>query len=357
MSEPSQSLHEALATLTLALCAVPSVTGEEQHLADEVERWLGPSAFQTERVGHSVAALLPRQGLPLITLVGHLDTVPPQPSQSLKMQDGRVYGLGASDMKAGLALMFKLVRMLDPARLRYDLGLVFYEGEEGPFAGNGLEPLMERVGWLGETALAIILEPSSNQPQLGCLGTLHARVVFTGRGAHSARPWHGDNAIYQALPLLRAVADWRAREVWVEGFPFRETLEVTTARGGRARNMVPDSFALNLNHRFAPGVPEQEAVARVERLVAGQAQVEITDLAPAAQVGLSSPLLASFVDHLGVAPAPKQAWTDVARFSARGIPALNWGPGLGSQAHQPNEFAEVGLMVEGYRALFAFLQG
>lgn len=344
-----------LASLTLELCAVPSVTGDEAACADLVEARLRAARLETARVGQSVVARFAARGRPLVLLVGHTDTVPPKPGDGPPRAGGdRVYGLGASDMKGGLAVMLALAETLRPDALAYDLGLVFYDREEGPWVESGLGPVLEEVPWLRGAALAFCLEPSDNVVQVGCLGTMHARVRFHGRAAHSARPWQGDNAIHKAAPLLAALAARAPRDVVVDGFSFREVLSATLASGGTARNVIPDRFDVNLNYRFAPGRSAEEVQAEV-RALAPDAEVSFVEVAPSGRVVTDNALLRRFLAVNGNAVAAKQAWTDVARLTAAGIDAVNLGPGLAAQAHQAGEYADVALLGESYAQFARFL--
>lgn len=344
--------HARVEALTEALCAVPSPTGDEGACADLVEGLLRRRPLVVERHGLTVLAHGPRRGRPLVLLVGHTDTVPGGPPVSRTAE--RIVGRGASDMKGGLAVMLALAEALDLDRSPYDVGFVFYDHEEGPWVRSGLGPVLETVGWLREAALAFCLEPSDNVVQVGCIGTLHARVTFHGRAAHSARPWQGENAIHAAAPLLTALAARAPREVDCGGFPFREVIGATLAHGGTTRNVVPDRFELNLNLRFAPGRAVEDAVAEVRALCAG-AEVEIVEAAPSGRVVTDNVHLRRFLDLNHNPVAAKQAWTDVARLSAAGVDAVNLGPGLTAQAHQAGEYVDVALLHQSYDQFARYL--
>jgi succinyl-diaminopimelate desuccinylase len=201
------------------------------------------------------------------------------------------------------------------------------------------------------------MEPSDNRLHLGCVGSIHASVVFRGRTAHSARPWEGESAITRAAPFLAEVGALVPKESLIDGLTYRTTATITQAKdGGRGRNVVPDSFALNLNYRFAPGLTLEQAQAEVMALVAGRADVEFTDLSPAALPSASHPLVRALIASGVRSVEPKQAWTDVARFAARGIAAVNFGPGENAQAHQKNESTSLELVHEGYAITARWLQ-
>jgi succinyl-diaminopimelate desuccinylase len=348
----------ALGERTLALCRIPSPIGQEAALADHVEAWARAHFGQGQVLRHSHSLVLgnlddPR---PAVALVGHLDTVPPHPTDGAPRIEGdRLFGLGASDMKGGLAVMMALAEDLPRAALPVNLVLVLYEREEGPYLENGLQPLLETVPALRRLRFAVAMEPTDNVVQVGCVGSLHATVHFSGRSAHSARPWQGENAVHKAGPLLAELLALAPREVVQGGFTFREVASITRADGGRARNVVPDAFTLNLNYRFAPGKTLEAAQKDVLALVAGRAQVTFTDLSPSGRVCDDNPFFRALLDRTGLPAESKQAWTDVARLGLFGVDAVNFGPGETAQAHQANESAKVAALGVAYEKLSAFL--
>lgn len=356
----SSSLDEArrLTELLLRLCEIPSPTGEERALCDALVDDLGRArlAGATRRYGDSIVVPVTRgTGGPKIALVGHLDVVRTSHDGPPRVEGDRLYGPGASDMKSGLALMLDLVQggLTDCAGL--DLTLVFYAREEGPFLENELGPVLEADPELGRVDLAVCMEPSDNKLSLGASGSLHATIAFEGRTAHSARPWQGENAIHKAGPFLVELGARAPREVVQDGLVYRAVTSATMASGGRGRNVVPDVFTLNLNHRFPPGTSIEEAQREIVDLVGGRASITWTDLSPSALPHASHPLVVALRDAGVAAVEPKQAWTDVARFTQNGVPAANFGPGLTSQAHQQNEYAELPLLVESYDYMRRFL--
>lgn len=352
------SAGDALAHTLLEITRIPSPIGEEKPLCDHVQarlaRSLGPDA--TERHHNSlVARAHARPAAPRIGLVGHLDTVRTEHDGEPRIEGDRLYGCGAADMKSGLAVMLELVDRLELDTLPCDLTLVFYEREEGPFEENMLGPLLEQFEMLRQLDLAICLEPSDNRLQLGCMGSVHATVGFSGRTAHSARPWQGDNAITKAASVLDELGRREVNPVTMDGLVFHEVLTATLASGGRGRNVVPDRFELNVNSRFAPGRTPEQAVDELRALVGDRAHVVPTDRSPSGQPHREHPLVHQ-LERCGVrAVEPKQAWTDVARFDAVGVPAVNLGPGTNAQAHQRNEYTEVPLLAEGYAIFERFL--
>ncbi|MDP2305126.1 MAG: succinyl-diaminopimelate desuccinylase [Pseudomonadota bacterium] len=363
----SDDAHARVEALTLALCAIPSVTGNEAACAAWIEAALRPTGLTLSRVGATVLARGPDRGRPLLLLVGHTDTVPPaRPAEggtegvmeAPRREGSRIVGLGASDMKGGLAVMLTLAERLDFAALPWDVGMVFYDREEGPWAESGLGPTLDAAPWLKTAALAFCLEPSDNDVQVGCLGTLHAEITFVGRAAHSARPWQGVNAIHAAGGLLMALGALAPVDVWCGEHLFREVKSATLASGGRVRNVIPDRFLVNVNFRFAPGRSVDDAEADLRAFVAASLppgapapEILITERAPSGRVVTDNVHLQRFLAQTGNAVTAKQAWTDVARLSDAGVDAVNFGPGCSAQAHQAGEYAEVGLLHAAYDQL------
>lgn len=346
--------QERLAALTLALCAVPSPFGEEAALGDWLQAYL--ARFEVHRVGASLVVRTPPRGRPVVGLFGHTDTVPAHPESGPSRREGdRIVGLGASDMKGGLAVMLTLIEELNTEDIKYDLVFVFYEKEEGPFTDSGLIPLFDALPWLRDIDFAFCLEPTDNTLQVGAVGSLHAEIVFHGVAAHSARPWQGENAIHKAGPLLLALLNRPHREVEVKGFRFREALSVTLASGGRARTIIPDRMALHVNYRFAPGRSMDEVEAELRALVGEAATLEISERCPAGDVVTDHPIARRFLALCPVPVEPKQAWTDVARLGLYGVAAVNFGPGLTAQAHKRDEYAEVPMLARCYALFRRFL--
>jgi succinyl-diaminopimelate desuccinylase len=351
-------LSRRLASTTRALCAISSETTNERVIADEIERRCRAfGGVAVQRVGESVVAEVGAG--PIIALFGHSDTVRAAADQPLEIRDGRVYGCGASDMKGGLAVMLELLGEAAAGTLGdKTLRCVFYDREEGPAAESGILPLLEAgVAVDRGVVLALCLEPTDNRVEAGCVGGLHARVTFAGRRAHSARPWQGDNAIYKALPLLTALRDRPRREVEIGGLVFYEVVSATTAATDNSRNVIPDRYVLNLNFRYAPDRSDDDAIAELRGLVPRDAEVEIIDVAPAGAVRLDEPHLAAWIARRQLVVAAKQAWTDVARLCARGLPAVNFGPGATAEAHQARESVAIEALVTHHLALRDLLGG
>jgi succinyl-diaminopimelate desuccinylase len=346
------SPETALAERTLALVDLPSPSHDEGLVYDYIR-----GSLDLPLVHDDGETLLyaKRSGRPLVLLAGHTDTVPPQGNLPGRIENGAVHGLGATDMKGGLAVMIELGRLVRHAELEYDLGLLFFPREEVGPDFNPLPALFRTAPVIGEAALVVCLEPTDNTLQLGCLGNLDARVVFEGRAAHSARPWLGVNAIALALEGLRDVTRLEPNDVDVEGLVFREVLSVTQIHGGIAANVIPARCEATLNFRYAPGRSVADAEERVREL-AGR-EVEILHHSPAAHVALGSPLVERLRQSGGFDVQPKQAWTNVADFSARGLDAINLGPGATRYAHAEDEQVEIAALVRTFEALRRFLLG
>lgn len=338
------------------LIDIPSVTGEEEALCTAVARRLSPrfGADGIQRMGNALVVGRPT-GRPQITLYGHLDTVPAQGNALARIAGDRVEGLGASDMKAGLAVMIALLEDDAVAAGPYDVVGVFYDREEGPSHENGLEDVLDAVAWLTDADFAIVMEPTDLELQLGCQGAMNALVGFTGTAAHSARPWLGENAITKAIPWLTEMAARRPEPVDVAGLEFLELFSLTTARGGVARNVIPAAFEVNVNYRFPPNRSLEAAEQRLREVAAVADTIEIIDRAPPAPVPEGNLHLERLAAVSGARRTAKQAWTDVARLAARGIPGVNYGPGETAEAHRATESVAIGNLTSAFNALQAFL--
>jgi succinyl-diaminopimelate desuccinylase len=356
--EPAQAaaLRDELSRRTLELCRIPSETGNEAVIAERVEqfcRTVAPAVAVT-RIGNSVVCdPAASGGVPIVALVGHLDTVRCADDQPTEIRDGRVYGCGSTDMKAGVATMLALLERWRDLTRHFRPVWIFYDKEEGPNDQNGLEPVLAS-GVLPTLDLALVLEPTDQSLQMGCMGTLHATLTVRGRRAHSARPWQGENALYRAAPLLDRFRKLSRREVKFGDLTFFEVMVITKAWTKNSPNVVPDAAMLNVNVRFAPGRTADEAATELNALVGDLAEVEVTDAAPSGTVYLDHPLLTPWRERQGLAVNPKQAWTDVARFTERGIPAVNFGPGETAQAHQAGEWCSIDSLEYAYTHLWEF---
>lgn len=342
-----------LAERALALCEIESPVGEEAEIAAYVARETGG-----ERLGNAIVCGKAGGSRPAVILAGHLDTVPLQDGDfPARRAGGRIHGRGASDMKGALAVMIELWRSLPLQELPVELLLVFYDREEGPIAENGLLPLLRKRPDLQKAALALCLEPTDLALQLGCCGSIHATPTFSGRSAHSARPWQGENAIHKAGPLLEHLRTQPPREVRIGELTFREVMSVTRIEGFTGRNVVPARCELNLNFRFAPGRSLAEAEEEIASLAQRfGAQARITDRAPSGPAILDNPLLQELRALTAAPVEAKQAWTDVAQLAQLGIPAANFGPGEQAQAHQKGESCAEESLRRGYAMLERFLR-
>jgi succinyl-diaminopimelate desuccinylase len=359
MTSVGSAPRERLTGTLLWLCEIPSLIGEERGLCDAVQARVDALKLPVpvRRYGDSIVVPVTRgTGGPRIVLAGHLDVVRTSHDGPPRVDGDRLYGPGASDMKSGLALMLDLVEHDLPACARADLTLVFYAREEGPFLENELGVVLERDEELRQQDLAVCLEPSDNKLSLGASGSIHATLTFEGHTAHSARPWQGENAIHKAGPLLTQLGSLAPREVTIDGFLYRSVTSATLASGGRGRNVVPDHFEVNLNHRFPPDRTIEQAKSDVEVLVSGRARIEWKDLSPSAPPHAHHPLVVALREAGVAGVEPKQAWTDVARFAALGIPAVNFGPGENAQAHQRNEWTSIEKLVKGREILLRWLR-
>jgi succinyl-diaminopimelate desuccinylase len=290
-----------------------------------------------------------------VLLAGHLDTVPLADNFPSTVDGDRIYGCGTSDMKSGVALALSLAVTL--AEPRYDLTYVFYECEEVEAARNGLFQLAQRAPHqLTDANFALLLEPTYGLVEAGCQGTLRAVVTATGRRAHSARSWLGTNAIHAAAPVLERLAGYTARSVTIDGCTYREGLNAVRISGGVAGNVIPDECRIEVNYRFAPDRTEADAAAHVRSVFDGF-DIAVVDSAPAAAPGLDAAPAKEFLAAVGQPPQAKLGWTDVARFAALGVPALNFGPGDPNLAHTREEHVETGRIVAGAEVLRRWLAG
>ena len=338
----------------------PSVTGDEKRLCNDLqERVVRIPGWKVERVSNNLAVRRaePDASREWIVFAGHLDTVPePEAGLPVRVEGERIYGRGASDMKAGDAVMLALLENFPWEDSWAEPAFVFYEREEGPYAENGLEAVFAGSPWMLDAALALCLEPTAGALEVGCVGSAHIEVTFRGRSAHSARPWQGENALTAAGEFLAELHERQVEEVVVEELTFYEVLVPTMARGVRAKNVVPDEFWINVNYRFAPGKDQGDVRRVIERLLGrSNAEYELADYAPSGAVELDNPLLQRLTET-GLEVRPKQSWTDVARFAERGVAAANFGPGLPAQAHQEAEYAELPVLEKCYEYLNSFLR-
>jgi succinyl-diaminopimelate desuccinylase len=348
----------SLVDTLVELIDIPSVTGSEGRIATHIAGRLMPvwTLQATNRIGNSLV-VGERTGRPLITLYGHLDTVPEQDNGTARVEDGMVHGLGASDMKSGLAVMVHVMEDEEVRSGPYDVVAVFYDKEEGRHDENGLEAVLEHADWLDRSEFAVVMEPTDLALELGCNGVMNADVFFHGHAAHSARPWLGENAVTKAGEWLAMMHRREPTVVDVHGLEYREVFSVTRAEGGIANNVLPGTFRLNLNYRFPPTYSIDEAASRLQAMTADADEVVIRDSAPAGTIPEGNPYLERLESLVEFESAAKQGWTDVARLTSRGIPAVNYGPGIVAQAHQRSEHVPIANLERAYEVMRGFLLG
>ncbi|MBD7956775.1 succinyl-diaminopimelate desuccinylase [Microbacterium sp. Sa4CUA7] len=354
---PRLDLTASAADLTRAICDIPSVSDDETALADAIfDAVSALPHLEVHRDGDTIVARTNLGRAQRVAIAGHLDTVPINdnlPTRDIDV-DGEAFlwGRGTVDMKAGVAVQLKLAAELVSPRV--DLTWLWYDHEEVEASRSGLTRLAQTRPDLFAADFAILGEPSGGEVEGGCNGTLRAIVRTRGARAHSARSWMGQNAIHAAAPILARLADYRAAEVPVEGLVYREGLNAVRISGGVAGNVIPDLCEIEVNYRFAPSRDAAEAERHVREVFEGF-EVEITDLAEGARPGLDAALAQEFVAAVGAVPRAKYGWTDVARFSALGVPAVNYGPGDPMLAHHDQERVPVAEIVAVERGLRAWL--
>jgi len=347
-------LSAPAAELTAALVDIPSVSGSEGPLADAVESALaGLLHLKVDRDGNAIVARTAFLRPERVVLAGHLDTVPVYENLPSWLEGGLLYGCGSCDMKAGVAVMLRLAAELTSA-VR-DVTYVFYDCEEVEAERNGLLRLSRTHPELLAGDFAVLLEPTGAVVEGGCQGTLRADVIARGERAHSARSWLGRNAIHAAGGILDVLRGYQPRQPDVDGLAYHEGLNAVGIGGGVAGNVIPDECVVSVNYRFAPDRSAAAAADHVREVFAGF-EVRVTDVAPGARPGLGQPAARSFVAAVGGQPRAKLGWTDVARFDALGVPAVNYGPGDPQQAHTKGEYVAVAQIDECERAMLGWLQ-
>ncbi len=353
------ALADRLAARTLELVDIPSQSGDESAIRERLVSLVPPSHI-AEYVGDEVFLFLPasRRDVPLLVLAGHYDTVPAQGNLPGQIRSGAVHGLGASDMKGGLAVAIELLR--DRAARPpgpYDVGLLLFGREELPAEHNPLPALFTGSDAVHDVALAIVLEPTDGRIQAGCLGNVIARLTFTGTSGHAARPWLADSAIERAVEGLAPLLRLGPRVAVVGGLEFKEVVSVTRLEAGIADNVIPDEATATLNFRYPPDRTPDEAETYLRSIVPDDATLEIMSNAAAARVVTEAPLVRALRAAGDLSVEPKQAWTNVADFTAHGIDAVNFGPGHTAYAHRRDELVEVTALVQAYETLDRFLTG
>lgn len=345
-------LAQDVGALTARLVDIESVSGAEEELADAIEEALRSLGhLRVLRDGNSVVARTELGRAERVVIAGHIDTVPVAGNLPSRLEGDLLYGCGAADMKSGLAVQLKLCLLTEPNR---DLTFVFYDCEEVEAERNGLLRLTRRhPDWITGD-FAVVMEPTDGEIEGGCQGSLRVEIVVPGVRAHSARSWEGVNAIHAAEPILRILNEYEPRRPVVDGLQFREGLNAVGIRGGVGGNVIPDECVVTVNYRFAPDRTLEEAFGHVKELFGGF-EVRLTDGAPGARPGLDHPAAAAFVAAMGGTPRAKLGWTDVARFSMLGMPAVNCGPGDPNLAHTVGEHVSLAKIADCERRMLAWL--
>ncbi|WP_017592795.1 succinyl-diaminopimelate desuccinylase [Nocardiopsis potens] len=343
-------------TLTARLVDTESVSGGERALADMIERSLsGLGHLRVDRDGDAVVARTDLGRAKRVVLAGHIDTVPIVDNVPSRREGDRLYGCGSSDMKSGVAVQLRLAAALtEPV---HDLTFVFYDCEEVDAERNGLRRLSrDHPEWLTGD-FAVLLEPTGGVIEGGCQGTMRVEVIARGERAHSARSWMGENAIHGAGRILDVLRGYTPREPEVDGLRYHEGLNAVFISGGVAGNVVPDECTVTVNYRFAPDRSVKDAEEHLREVFAGF-DVRVTDAAPPARPGLDDPAAAEFVAAVGAGEArAKLGWTDVARMSELGVPAVNYGPGEPTLAHTRGEWVDLALVDQAERRMTDWLTG
>ena len=352
---PTLDLSAGAVALAAALVDVPSESRHEGPLADAVERALREVPWlEVRRHGNTVVARTDLGRSERVLIGGHLDTVPEHGNLPHRIEGGLLYGLGACDMKGGVAVALSLAATVEaPVR---DVTYVLYECEEVDAHLNGLRILADDHPDLLAADLAILMEPSDAGIEAGCQGTLRVEVAVPGARAHSARSWLGENAIHAAAEVLDRLRAYEPRQPIVDGLRYREGLNAVGISGGVAGNVIPDRCVVTVNYRFAPDRSVDDAIDHVRGVFEGFETV-VVDAAPGALPGLDRPAAADFVAAVGEEPRPKFGWTDVARFSGLGVPALNFGPGDPALAHTRDEHVPLAQITSCEERMRAWLTG
>jgi succinyl-diaminopimelate desuccinylase len=356
-------LEKRLAARTLELVDIASESGSERDIAEHVLGVLRAGAVPARDAGDTcvLAGVTSRGGRPLVLLAGHLDTVPAQGNRPGRLTGEHVEGLGASDMKGGVAVMLELAlaSAAEPGPERapsaIDVGYVLFGREELPAAQGALGPLLARVAGLRGADLAIVLEPTANAVQAGCLGNIDATWTFHGRAGHSARPWLADNAIERAADGVRALSAVAPSRRTIDGLDFTQVVSVTTLHAGVARNVIPGTAIANVNFRYAPDVTPEEAERMLRGWCEPRGEIAVTGNTPGARPPHENALLARLLTASGGAVEAKQAWTPVAEFAAAGVEAVNFGPGDPAFAHRRDERIDTSALALAHRVLESFL--
>ncbi|MFM6981076.1 MAG: succinyl-diaminopimelate desuccinylase [Micrococcales bacterium] len=357
MPEQILNLSSDAVELTRAICDIESVSGNEKALADAIEAALNQFAHLTvTRDGDAIVARTNLGRASRYAIAGHIDTVPVANNLPVKLmhfeREQVLFGRGTVDMKAGVAVQLKLAAELTEPNA--DITWIFYDHEEVDASLNGLGRLSRNHPELLQADFAVLCEPTSALIEGGCNGTMRIEVRTKGVKAHSARPWMGKNAIHSTAEVLNRLVSYEPQTIEVDGLEYRESLNAVLISGGIATNVIPDEAVITVNFRFAPSRSAEEAEAHLRELFDGF-DVGVTDSSPGARPGLDQPAAQAFIAATGLEARPKYGWTDVARFSAMGIPAVNFGPGDPNKAHADDEAVPVGQILDCESALRKWL--
>jgi len=354
-------IAQRLASRILELVDIPSVSRQEERLHAHV-RQAGQqlSRFHVVDVPGQGLLIEPcqRSDRPFVVLAGHLDTVPEQGNLPGRLDGDTLHGLGASDMKCALAVMLELAGWLDAEapNAGLDVAFLFFAREELPITESAVPALFRCCPQLRQAALIVVMEPTDNTLQIGCLGNLNAELTFHGQSAHSARPWQGDNALHKAIAGLQTLAAIEPRPVRIGELTYVEVLSLTRIEGGIASNVIPDRVSCHLNYRYAPNRSAEQGEAYVRGLLPDTAELRLIGNAPPARAAVDNPLVDALRRLGGLAVEPKQAWTPVAEFSAEGLDAINFGPGMSRYAHQKDEQVRIPDVVRCFELLQRFIR-
>jgi succinyl-diaminopimelate desuccinylase len=357
-AHPVTALADRLAARTLELVDIPSPSGDERAIRERLLE-LVPTSWDHEYEGDEAFLFVSprRAGRPLVVLAGHYDTVPAQGNVPGRIADGAVHGLGASDMKGGVAVALELARGLDVESSSCDVALLLFGREELPAEHNPLPALFDGSEVVHDATLAVVLEPTDLTIQAGCLGNVVGRITFHGTSGHAARPWLADSALEGAVRGLEPIFRLEPRSAMVGGLEFKEVVSVTQLHAGIADNVIPGVATAVLNLRYPPDRRPEEAEAYLEELVPRDATLEIVSNAEPGAVVADSPAVRALQAAGQLEIQPKQAWTNVADFTSRGLHAVNFGPGHTALAHHPEERVAIASLVDAYEILGRFLTG
>lgn len=359
-SDLDPGLDERLAARTLDLVNVSSVSGDEMAILRSIAVAI-PEGFEVADRDDAVLFAIPsarREGAPFVVLAGHVDTVPPNGNFPGARVGDSIVGRGSADMKGALAVMLEIAAWIaaHPDAIDLDVGLLFFGREELPITQSALLPLFDRCPATRSVDLAIMMEPTANEIEVGCLGNLNARISVRGTAAHTARPWLGRNAIHTAIGALAPIAELPPRDVEIDGLVFREVVSVTSIEGGIAGNVVPDRVEARVNFRYAPTRSPAEAEERLRELVSfGDVELTVIANAPPGPVAVRNPLVQRLRAAGDLDVGPKQAWTPVAEFATVGVDAVNLGPGDPQYAHRDDERVDTSALVRSFEVLRGFL--